>query len=122
MDSYYILPLKYRELFLKLGKKHGISQQARESNEGYYNLLVKNGYNPITIEENQVHFNGTDVKMPLKNKRINYIKRHAHEPKVKLINGKYILTPSSIADIFWGYTSLKLSDKILSDTINYYLN
>jgi hypothetical protein len=127
MFPYYIVPVVLRKPFLKLGKKLGVSQQSRGVG-GYYNFLIKADYDPKKIEQIPVEFNGTSARMPLVEKRENYIKRHLHEPKTKEVNingGKMeILTNSSLADIFWANPPLNLSytklDKILSDTILFY--
>jgi hypothetical protein len=128
LTLYYIVPKKLREGFLKLGEKLGVSEQARTDKQGYYYNLIKAGYDPRKIEKIPVNFNGTSATMPLSEKRLNYIKRHAHEDKVKDIseNGtKYeVLTRSAMADLFWAWFPLNLPDKarniLLKNTLKYY--
>lgn len=127
MFPYYIVPVILRKPLLKLGKKLGVSQQSRGVG-GYYNYLLKAGYDPTKIEQIPVKFNGTTARMALVQKRENYIKRHLHEPKTKEVNIKgdktEIFTNSSLADIFWAKPPLNLAyqklDKLLSDTILFY--
>lgn len=127
MFPYYIVPVALRKPLLNLGKKLGVSEQARGLG-GYYNYLMKAGYDPKLIENIPVPFNGTSARMPLVEKRENYIKRHLHEPKTKEVNIKgnktEIFTNSSLADIFWAKPPFNLAyqklDKLLSNTILFY--
>ncbi len=127
MFPYFIIIPKMRNLFIELGKKLNVSEQSRGIG-GYYNFLIKSGYDPKKIENIQVNFNGTSATMPLAEKRINYIKRHAHEDKIQkiIINGLNVNigTRSWLADLFWGYNSLNKNKadthKILANTMKFY--
>lgn len=122
--SYYLVPTAFRTAFLKLAEKLGVSRQSITADQGYYKNLIANKYEPNKISDIQVNFNGTQATMPLGQKRLNYIKRHAHEPKTEVKDGVKILTRSALADIAWAAYPFNISkpslNKLLNNTLKIY--
>jgi hypothetical protein len=124
MSAFYLVPTGLRKAYLKLTNKLGVSRQSITQSNGFYKNLVDNDYNVAKILNIPVSFNGTSATQPMADKRINYIKRHAHEPKTEVRDGITLFTRSALADIAWAAYPINKPkpdiNKILNNTLKYY--